>query len=129
VENPVNNVLARAKMCGKWRGLTFHSESYPQVVGLWIFGIPMGFLPSTGDVKETKTAKNMQRMHPGMAGIHCGGVEYIKEWVFLHKGVEQKPIRPQFFQRRKCRRIKGLRGFSTVSTYPTPTAEYNIFYY
>ncbi len=129
VEKPVQNLLVDAQNCGKWRGLAFHSESYPQAVGLWI--VPKTGCRSLpfGGGSGTQTAKNMQRMHPGAAGIRRERVEYIKEWVFLHKGVDQNPIRPQFFQRRKCRRIKGLRGFSTVSTRPTPTAGNNIFYY
>jgi hypothetical protein len=91
-------------------------------VGLWIF-ISFGEYPTaTIPPKGANSAKNMHHMQLPLAGKQSIEVEYVELEQFAHRDVDDKPILPHVFPKRKGRYFKGLRGFSTVSTYPTPAA-------
>ena len=54
--------------------------------------------------------------------------EYIKEWDFLHRHVDDPAHSPTVCPKAKGSDFKGCKGFSTESTCPTATAEYKYIY-
>lgn len=82
---PVEKFPKKGGKRGIWRILFIHRNTYPQAVGLWIRLPPTLLL---GVRKPKKVAKNMQRIHSWQAGILRFGSEYIGEWDFTHRGVD-----------------------------------------
>ena len=123
---PVQNHFGNGEKCGFWRIPPFHRQVIHR---LWVCGyaqkVPVHILsvcpPAAGFGQKICSVciPWRQESRPGRANIKEKGD-------FLHRDVDVLPVRPQFFQTPKGRRIKGLRRFSTVSTSSTPTSGYKI---
>ena len=112
-------IIENAEIDGFW------ASTAKVIHKLWVCGYSslFGEYPTaTIPPKEAHPAKNMHHMQLPLAGKQSIEVEYVELEQFAHRDMDDKPILPHVFPKRKGRYFKGLRGFSTVSTYPTPAA-------